>query len=80
MKESTRQLFMSALRNKDFGWKFGIKRNLQFNYHNCKYESESVMLEPNDTLEIHPCEGKTISWEGTLRWDGRRLTEVPCQH
>ena len=75
MNESTKFAVMSELRNKDFGWKFGIKRNLEFNYYNCKMEKESLVLEPSDTLEIHPCEGKTISWEGTLRWDGRKLHE-----
>ncbi len=61
--------------NKDFGYKFGLKRDLTITYYDCKNKHDQVHLQPKDTISFHACEGKTISWDGTLVWDGRTLRE-----
>lgn len=62
--------------NKDFGRKGGLKRDIMLHYQSCKYQPENVTLRPSDMITFHPCKGKKpLSWQGTLRWDGRHLRD-----
>ena len=79
MKEGVKNFLVKDLVNKDFGWKFGKKRTITFEYHNCdiKPKLEYATLHPQDTITFNPCpkSDKPLSWQGTLVWDGRKLSE-----
>ena len=79
MNEHHGDFLIKDLVDKDFGYKFGIKRNLTLEYYNCDIvpKKEEMILAPKDTITFNPCpkSKKKLSWQGTLKWDGRYLRE-----
>lgn len=49
-------------------------RRMTIKCYDCQDRPMDITLNPNDTYDIRGCKGKTISWEGKLKWDGRYLT------
>jgi hypothetical protein len=52
-------------------------RRLQINCYDCNSEHQTISLMPNETAILEKCKNKPISWEGTLKWDGRHITGDP---
>lgn len=51
-----------------------IYRTLTINCYDCSDKPMSILLRPNETFDIRGCKDKPITWEGKLKWDGRRIT------
>ena len=51
-------------------------RKLSMNLYDCQGEPFSILLEPNETAILRKCKNQPISWEGELKWDGRRISGV----
>jgi len=49
-------------------------RRLTINCYDCQDRPISIILNPNETFEVRGCKGKPITWEGELKWDGRRIS------
>ena len=53
-----------------------FNRTLTINAYDCKRNPIAIELAPHDKLHVSPCEGQTLSWEGTIEWDGRHIKGV----
>jgi hypothetical protein len=49
-------------------------RRMTIKCYDCQDRPMDITLNPNETFDIRGCKGKPISWEGKLKWDGRRIT------
>ena len=51
-------------------------RTVDVSCFDCKGERQTIRLNKGESVILYKCKNKKNTWEGTIKWDGRRLFEV----
>jgi len=51
-------------------------RKIEINCYDCQHNPISIPFKPGDKYTFKKCKNSEISWEGTLKWTGRKFIPV----